>query len=343
MEISNNYTSKTPIFVAGTPRSGTTLIARILNEHSNIFMPGETHFFDDIYSNRNILGNPSEPKNMEKILEKLSTIYSRYNEPDDQKRIRNELFSDNEFLIEIKNRCKSYKDIFTLFMEWQLRNIGKHRWGNNVPRDIFNIKEILSFFPDSKIIICVRDIRDFLASYRDRWKVIPNTHARRVKQLYHPILTSLLWKSSVSRLPKIQDLVPTGNCLTVRYEDLVGHPYNVIKDVCNFINEPFELKMLNVKFTNSSFGNSNQGIYSSSVNRWVDVLSEEEKTLAQIIGKKEMDYLGYKIYSTKPSISKTFKILLNVPIIFYRTIKVSANFRGHAILYLWRRLRSIMI
>ena len=39
-----------PVFIIGTPRSGTTLTAKILGRHSNIFMPGETHFFDDVYS-----------------------------------------------------------------------------------------------------------------------------------------------------------------------------------------------------------------------------------------------------------------------------------------------------
>jgi len=47
-----------PIFVVGTPRSGTILTAKILGRHSHIFMPGETHFFDDIYSRRIELGNP---------------------------------------------------------------------------------------------------------------------------------------------------------------------------------------------------------------------------------------------------------------------------------------------
>jgi len=38
-----------PIFVLGTPRAGTTLMARILDRHPRLFAPGETHFFEEIW------------------------------------------------------------------------------------------------------------------------------------------------------------------------------------------------------------------------------------------------------------------------------------------------------
>lgn len=44
--------SVAPIFVFGIPRSGTTLTAMIIGRHSRLFMSGETHYIDDIYSRR---------------------------------------------------------------------------------------------------------------------------------------------------------------------------------------------------------------------------------------------------------------------------------------------------
>ncbi len=82
-----------PIFVVGTPRSGTTLTARILNRHSRIFMPGETHFFDDVYSRRREFGSIQTANARSEISNQLVTLYERYNEPADQQRI-DLLFND---------------------------------------------------------------------------------------------------------------------------------------------------------------------------------------------------------------------------------------------------------
>jgi hypothetical protein len=333
--------SKAPIFVVGTPRSGTTLTAKILGRHSEIFMPGETHFFDDIFAQRKELGNPSDPHVMDKIAEKLSTLYVRYNEPNDQARVDRTLFSDQTFIDALKSTCSSYEDVLSLFMESQLLSEGKTRWGNNAPRDIFNIHDILAFYPDAKIIICVRDIRDFLASYRDRWKVIPAEHAKRVKQIYHPILTSLLWKSSVRLLPTIRKLVPDENCLIVKYENLVTFPERTVKAICSFIDERFEPRMLAVETHNSSFSNSDSGIFSTSVNRWPDSLSKEEQAVAQFIGKKELHYLGYRLGAVLPNPFIMFKLLISFPLVFHRTMRVGKSYRGAAIPYLMRRVKSL--
>ena len=66
--------SKSPIFIVGTLRSGTTLMANILGRHTELFIEGEFHFFDDIYSKRQVLGHPSTPKAFEAIYNKLWII-----------------------------------------------------------------------------------------------------------------------------------------------------------------------------------------------------------------------------------------------------------------------------
>jgi Sulfotransferase family len=76
-----------PVFVLGTPRSGTTLVAKVLGRHSQIFMPGETDFFDDIYSRKKELGDPQDPEARQKIVARLATLYGRYNHSADQQRI----------------------------------------------------------------------------------------------------------------------------------------------------------------------------------------------------------------------------------------------------------------
>jgi len=338
----NKRYCKSPIFVVGTPRSGTTLTAMIIGRHSEIFMPGETHFFDDIFSQRNVLGDPSNPIALEKIISKLSTLYIRYNEPDDQERVERILFNNQNSIEAFKKSCKSYQDILSFFMKAQLEEIGKSRWGNNAPRDIFNIQDIVSFYPDAKIIICIRDIRDFLASYRNRWEVVPDEHAERVKQIYHPILTSILWKSSVRTLPSIRKIVPKHNLLLMKYEDLVTSPEESVKRLCSFLGERFEQQMLNINSNNSSFNNTQNGIFSSSVNRWPDSLSAEEQAIAQRIGGSELRMLGYRESPTQANPIELIKLCFSFLLVFNRAMRLSKSYRGAAFPYLMRRLHAFL-
>ena len=261
--------SNSPIFIVGTPRSGTTLLAGILGRHSNLFIGGEFHFFDDIYSKRQALGHPSEPRAFEHIYNKLLDHYSRFNFYLDQGRIE-KIFASDTVKKRMRNECKSYKDILSFFMNIQAHESGKTRWGNQVPRDLFNIPIILKFYMDAKIIVCVRDIRDFLLSYKYKWRNTSPQNINRIKALYHPIVTSLLWKLSIRKIADIRRIVHKKNFEIIRYEDLVNDPEKTIRHVCKTIGENFEYPMLDIDSDNSSFG-PQKGIFKTSVGEGLDM------------------------------------------------------------------------
>lgn len=169
-----------PIFVIGTPRSGTTLMARVLNRHSCIFMPGETHFFPDIYAQRDELGDLPSSDAVSQVWDKLVSLYRRYNEPNDQARI-DAILENVDLRESLRSSLKSYREILTRFMEVQAEQEGKARWGNNTPKDLFYVEDILDFYPDVQFIVCVRDIRDFLKSYQKKWKITDDSESGRLK------------------------------------------------------------------------------------------------------------------------------------------------------------------
>jgi len=290
--------SNSPIFVVGTPRSGTTLTAKLLGNHQSIFMPGETHFFDDIYSRRRVLGNPSDPTGLERIIQQLLTIYGRFNELIDQTRI-DQLCKTSEFLDGLRS-AKSYAGLYRMFMELQMYHVGKERWGNQVPRDLFEIDEIFKFFPKAKIIACVRDPRDFLVSYRDLWKQWAGWESERLKKIYHPVITSLLWKSSMTLLKK--KLNQFGNRILLNhYEDLVNNPEHQVRTLCAFVEVNFDPTMLLTNFNNSSTNLTGNGIFPTSVKSWRRKLGNSDAYIAQQICQQEMVSLGYTIEKITPN------------------------------------------
>lgn len=333
-----------PIFVVGTPRSGTTLTANLLGNHSRIFMPAETHFFDDIYSRRKELGDPRDPASMARILDRLSTLYRRQHEGQYQKQ-HQDLFRDSDRLARLMGACRDYRDVLSRFVEIQMRAAGKVRWGNQVPRDIFNVSDILSFYPDAKIIVCIRDVRDFLLSYSGMKNVVPPRHVARQRRIYHPVVTSLLWRATVRQIPAIRQQVPAGNLLMVRYEDLVKTPEAVARQVCGILGEEFEPQMLAVRDNNSSDGSNREkatGIFDSSVGRWRSVLPREHAYVAQIITGKDLRDLGYQKERIDASPTKVALIFLGFPFALLRGLYANRSKQGALMPYLAKRVASLV-
>src|SRR6185312_11289690 len=89
-------------------------------------------------------------------------------------------------------------------------------------------------FPDARVVACIRDPRDFLVSYRDKWTI--SAEGARLRRLYHPVLTSYLWKASARAILDGQSRFGSAIHL-LRYEDLVGEPDSHLRQLCAFIGE----------------------------------------------------------------------------------------------------------
>jgi len=331
-----------PIFIVGAPRSGTTLTAKILGRHSNIFMPGETHFFQDIYSMRGELGDPPEEQAAKTIYARLSDLYDRYYEPDDQKRV-NKLLGDPAHRERLLMACRAgYRQALDCFMEMQMRHEGKLRWGNNAPRDLFHVEEILNFYPHACFIACVRDPRDFLLSYKGKWKVTGKEHAERLRRLYHPVVTTLLWKASMRRVLRLQDIVPPWQWLVMPYESLVSEPEKSVRAMCSLAGEDFQSGMLETDYQNSSEETRAKGIFTSSIGRWREKLDPAEVAVAQHLAASQMRLLGYARESVHPNIFRVASTYLSAPFKLFLALKANAAMTGPLLPYLVKRVRSLV-
>ena len=137
---------KSPIFVVGTGRSGTTLLRMMLNAHSKIYLTHEASFYlmpvrkkkpeewfrlyCKSYSFRLLKINPDE------ILKELSTMEGQ----------------------------KDKTDAFKATMKCKARHYGKSRYGDKTPLNSMHLKKIFSDFEDPRVIHIVRDPRSTVAS-----------------------------------------------------------------------------------------------------------------------------------------------------------------------------------
>ena len=157
---------KTPIFITGMPRSGTTLLTHILHDTKKYgsFLYKDYPFpelplfwnkFNDLYyksaedqkriHNDDLLVNKNSPENLDEFIWKR-LFQNHYKEFDS---FLDEDFSNTEFE---NNYIRSIKKV--LFVRKKNQYLAKNNY------IIFRIKYLLKFIPSAKFIVCIRNPND---------------------------------------------------------------------------------------------------------------------------------------------------------------------------------------
>lgn len=168
------------------------------------------------------------------------------------------------------------------------------------PSNVFHIAEITKIIPESKILIVHRDVRDVVASLKKRFFTLKNnpsvySHNLSIKKLdkdYNLVLDSLMWCKTVLSAPKSTD-----NVKVIRYEDFVLNPELLTKNICSWLEIPFEPEMIAVKNFNSSdlVLKDSEGITVRAVGNYREILNPLEIAVVQRIAKKELNHLNYEL------------------------------------------------
>lgn len=328
-----------PIFVIGAPRSGTTLVGKILGQHSEIYAPGETHYFEDIWSRRQDLGTLMTEPEISAATNRLMTIFQRYNFPDTQQEV-DSCLQPADLVQKTLELEGGYGALYTAFTAALAACAGKLRVCDDTPKHLYYVADILKVLPDAKFIGCVRDPRDFLFSYRNYWR--RSTESERIKALYHPVMTSMLWRSSAKALLQYTQELGPAKIQLVKYEELVEGPEKVIRHICEFLDLEFENAMLDIETDNSSFEQSSAGIFSTSVGRWRSGLPAEDAWWCQMINQPYMDALSIQAEPVDASAVKLLGTLASTPPAFIRALQANKEKRGPLLGYLTRRVRALV-
>jgi hypothetical protein len=168
IEIKNNKFSnehnKTPIFIVGLPRSGTTLVEHVLGSHNKVQHFGETINF---FRNFKFLFNIYD-------LEKNEKLFSSYTDAD-------------------------YLNYGKLYLEYFPLKKNKSYFTDKMPFNFFYLGLIKRTLPQSKIIICSRDYRDVgLSIYKNDFALDVNFAYKKENIIdYIKIYNSIIceWKN----------------------------------------------------------------------------------------------------------------------------------------------------
>jgi hypothetical protein len=199
----------------------------------------------------------------------------------------------------LEKRAPSIAAILSSLTESHMRKVGKNRWVEKTPDHILCVREIRRYFPDSPIIRIIRDPRDVALSLsKVPWG--PST-----------FLSALLdWKYSDDQSSEF--FLSDQFSYTVRYEDLLLYPEEVLKKLCEFIGEEFELPMLDTSqsylYLRPAPWNMKTGepVDRSRLFVWQKELTKEQNQLAEaFLGDRLIAY-GYSTLESFPFTAHVF-------------------------------------
>lgn len=240
------------IFVTGNSRSGTTMMANILEKHPDIFKFHELHFFEELWTPEE---NGEELTRSEALnLANRLLFAQRY---DYIFKVTDRCYEEAEKIIQAmdSNSLKAI-NIYEAFLRYELLKNSCKIACEHTPRNVFYIGEILENFPHAKIINMVRDPRDILLSQKRKWRRSylrsggrPLKETLRALINYHPITISKLWNAAISAADKFRE---NNKVFTLRYEDLLRNPEKAVNRVCDFVGINYNQSLLDIPHTGSS-------------------------------------------------------------------------------------------
>lgn len=201
-------------FVVGFPRSGTTLLASMLNRHSQVCIPPETHFYRSFH--------PDAARWKACGPDELAKRFVEY------PRIIDLKLGAEEVSKCLRNRNGSLAALLTAGLTVYAERHGKDIVGEKTPAHALYLPQIHQNHPDAKIIIITRDGRDCVFSnLQQEW----TSDA--------PLRQAAEWNYYASLINKFEQ--ENGElALIIRLEDLASDPASTMKKVCSHIGIHFE-------------------------------------------------------------------------------------------------------
>lgn len=285
-----------PIFVIGYMHSGTTLLQKVLANSPGIYASyGETRFFTDFPIYRSQYPDLQDDATLRGYLLYTIAVIQRgfarllRDFPDHQFSL-DELDVTESGFEELYLRATQVRDhaaLYPMVFDLLMREAGKQRWLEKTPTHLFYIDEILAVVPDARFVELVRDPRDILSSKKTR-------KARGGSA--DPIWDTLAWKSAVEAANK-HAAHHGRQILRVRYRDLTARPEATVREICHFLDLPFEPALLQVGRVNATSANTGNtsGITTAAVGRWKRELRPNEAAAVQWIAGSQMRELGFEL------------------------------------------------
>lgn len=288
-----------PLFVVGSPRSGTSLLRLALTCHTRIVIPPECGFvvwleprFGDWSSGDCDPGGRAASFVADLLASRKFETW----------RLDGEAIA----AAVAESRPRDYAELCAAVYRRFAREAGKPDavWGDKNNFYLRHLPRLAERFPAAKFLHIVRDGRDVACSYRE-------VMSGGFTSPYAPILPVEIeaiareWSSGVLEAAEFLARASRERAMTLRYEDLVASPREVLDRVCAWMGLEFEPAMLDFHLENERSGlepeatrgwktKTFEPIDAGSVGRHGRQLARAEREAFERVGAVALARFGYR-------------------------------------------------
>ena len=270
------------VFITGVGRSGTTLLQNMLQAHSQINFPPETHFFKRYIVPFLIRGKlpATERLQADSYLGRLDhdlkeSIYAR--------------------------RYQELEDLRQAFLQIMASGSGAAVIGDKDTEYVRYLPHLRRVFPKSKLIHMIRDPRDVVASrLKTEW-------GKNRSLAFHAGEYEYYLKATLKQGPREF----AGDYYELCYEFLLNSPEAEVKGLLEFLGLPYEENCLNYHQQKQSLvaddeknwkGNVDQPLMKDNVQKWRKSLNPEDAALIESGLKSFMKAYNYSVSDKQPAL-----------------------------------------
>jgi Sulfotransferase family len=265
-----------PVFVVGGKRSGTTLLATLLDRHSQIAVPPETHFFGHFRQ------RVARDLGSEQHRDLVDDFFANQRAQDMQ-------LDPKRLLGRFRQYPADPAHLLRASLEEYAARFGKPRPGEKTPEHIEFVPTILQWFPRAKIVCIVRDGRAaVLSAARLGWRDADIVNF------------SLMWRQRIRWMLAWERRYPS-SFTRVSYEDLLRDPASTLGRVDRFIGIQFEASQLDTSVPTHAIpdweakwkAKSATELDLGRLHAWRHEATDEEKWLMNLLMGKYLRLLEY--------------------------------------------------
>ncbi len=277
--------SKSPVFVLGCPRSGTTLLYHMLLSAGDFAVyRAESNVFNLLVPRFRGMRSATDRR-------ELMEVWLRSN------LFRASGLDAGEISARVLDECRSGGDFLRIVMEEIANKQGVRRWADCTPDHLLYMEEIKRQIPNALFIHIIRDGRDVALSYvQQNW-----SHPLPWDQEEHLAVAGLYWEWIV-RKGREQGRRLGEDYREVRFENLIANPQQVLSELGSFIDHDLDYERIqragigSVSQPNSSFADETQGKF-NPLDRWKNRMSAEHVAGFEDLVGEFMTELGYSLSS----------------------------------------------
>jgi hypothetical protein len=297
------------IFIVGVSRSGTTLTRRILDRHSRIGIATESHYLGHLLAwegARHYFRRVGDMRDDAAVRRLVGLIYS----PEFQRRSRlRELSPYWRWLTGKVPRAdieanllacdRSERAVFEVFLRIYADRRGKAIMGEKTPAHLAYADTLLEWFPDGRVIHCIRDPRAiYVSELRRRTERPESLPYRRLVRWPAAMAAFVLlqvtwaWAMAVHRHRQLSRRHPR-HYRMLRFEDLVTAPTLTLTELCDFLTVALEPRMLEQKVTSRGARVGDSGFDAGAADRWRSVIGWRSKRAIELLLGRRLEEMGY--------------------------------------------------